>query len=80
MKTANGELSYPHHCRVSVSPDKTQLALTFRGDSSAPFTIVLPIAGAAGLQRKLTQSLYILGVQSTAGQDAQAVSPVPSAS
>jgi hypothetical protein len=55
-----GELIRPHHCRVSASPDKTQLALTFEIHERKPVTIVLPMAGAVGLQRKLAQSLFLL--------------------
>jgi hypothetical protein len=32
-------------------------------------SIVLPLEGAAGLQRKLAQSLYLLGVRPIANQD-----------
>lgn len=63
-----GEMIHPRHCRVSVSADKTQLALTFEGEDRTPLTFVLPLAGAVGLQRKLAQSLYILGVRPVAGQ------------
>jgi hypothetical protein len=79
-----GEMLRPLHCRVSVSEDKAQLALTFECKDRPPVSIVLPMAGAVGLQRKLAQSLYILGVRPPA-KPAQAdvkppqaeVSPVP---
>lgn len=60
---ALGELVRPLYCRVSVSEDKAQLALTFTPQDGVPTTIVLPMAGAVGLQRKLAQSLYLLGVR-----------------
>ena len=58
-----GEMLRPLHCRVSVSEDKAQLALTFECKDRPPVTIVLPMKGAVGLQRKLAQSLYMLGVR-----------------
>jgi hypothetical protein len=70
-----GELIYPRHCRVSVSADKKQFALTFQGEDRTPLTIVLPMAGAVGLQRKLAQSLYILGVRPVAAEAAPAGEP-----
>jgi hypothetical protein len=67
MPSANfGDVVRPLHCRASVSAEKTQIALTFSGDEHAPVTIVLPLAGAVGLQRKLAQSLYLLGVRPVA--------------
>jgi hypothetical protein len=64
-----GEVVRPRHCRVSVSTDKTQIALTFRTEDRTPVSIVLPLEGAAGLQRKLAQSLYLLGVRPVGNQD-----------
>ncbi len=58
-----GEMLRPLHCRVSVSEDKAHLALTFECKERTPVTIVLPMTGAVGLQRKLAQSLYLLGVR-----------------
>jgi hypothetical protein len=55
-----GEISLPLHCRVSASGDRKKVALTFQCPDRTPVTVVLPIAGAAGLQRKLAQALYIL--------------------
>ena len=52
-----GELLYPRHCRVGVSPDKKQLAFTYTAETHTPVTIVLPIEGAVGLQRQLAQCL-----------------------
>jgi hypothetical protein len=72
-----GELVHPRHCLVSVSTDKTQLALTFKSQERTPVTIVLPLTGAAGLQRQLAQSLYILGVRPVARQDKPAAEPAP---
>jgi hypothetical protein len=64
MSDANfGEVVRPSHCQVSVSADKSQLALTFRSEQQAPTTLILPLLGAAGLQQKLAQSLYQLGVR-----------------
>ena len=53
-------VAHPRHCRVSASPDKTQLALTFRDESDACLTLMLPIEGAVVLQRRLAQSVYLL--------------------
>ena len=72
-----GELVRPRHCRVSVSTDKTELAFTFQSEERTPITIVLPLIGAAGLQRKLAQSLYLLGVRPVASQDQPASEPAP---
>lgn len=58
-----GELLFPRHCRVGVSPDKKQLAFTYTSETHTPVTIVLPIEGAAGLQRQLGQCLFLLGVR-----------------
>ena len=63
-----GEAVQPRYCRVSVSQDKTKLALTFRSEERAPVTIVLPIEGAAGLQRQLAQGLFLLGKHPVVGQ------------
>jgi hypothetical protein len=71
--TNPGEFLYPRHCRVGVSPDKKQLALTFSSEDRAPLTVVLPVLGAASFQRNLAQCLYLLGVRpvtnQTAGKD-----------
>jgi hypothetical protein len=58
-----GEILYPRNCRVGVSPDKSQLAFTFTSPTHSPITLVLPLAGAVGLQQKLARSLIMLGVQ-----------------
>ena len=60
---ALGETVHPRHCRVSVSPDRMQLALTFQFPDRAPLTVVLPLLGAAGLSHKLAQCLHLLGVR-----------------
>ena len=60
------QILHPTHCRASGSPDRTKLALTFLSQDHAPITLVLPVAGAAGLQRKLAQSLYLLTAGSRA--------------
>jgi len=57
---------HPTQCRASASPDRTKLALTFLSQDHAPITLVLPVAGAVGLQRKLAQSLYLLTAGSRA--------------
>jgi hypothetical protein len=59
-----GEIFQPDHCQVSVSPERTRIALTFRSKERAPLTIVLPVDGVGGLQRKLAHTLYLLGVRS----------------
>ena len=64
MPNDPGEFLYPRHCRVGVSPDKSQIAITFSSEDRTPLTVVLPILGAAGFQRNLAQCLYILGVRS----------------
>jgi hypothetical protein len=58
-----GEVLYPRNCRVGVSQDKSQLAFTFTSPTHSPITLVLPLAGAVGLQQKLARSLIMLGVQ-----------------
>ena len=58
-----GEVVHPSHCRVSVSADRSRLALTFRGREQSPLTLLLPLLDAAGLQHKLAQSLHLLGVR-----------------
>ena len=58
-----GEILYPRNCRVGVSPDKSQLAFTFTSPTHSPVTLVLPLAGAVGLQQKLARSLILLGVR-----------------
>jgi hypothetical protein len=68
----SGEFLYPRHCRVGVSPDKSQLAFTFSSDDRAPLTVVLPLLGAAGFQRNLAQCLYLLGVRPVVTKDAPA--------
>ena len=55
-----GEILHPRHCRVSASPDRSQLALTFDTQDRKPITVVLPVAGALGLQRNLAQTLYLI--------------------
>ena len=64
-----GEVIRPDHCRVSVSADKRELAFTFGSRDRTPITMVLPILGAAGLQRQLAQCLYLLGVRQVTTQD-----------
>jgi hypothetical protein len=54
------QIVHPTHCKASGSPDRTKLALTFLSQDHEPITLVLPVAGAVGLQRKLAQSLYLL--------------------
>ena len=73
-----GDLIQPRHCRVSASSDKTKLALTFRSDDRPPVTIVVPMAGAIGLQRQLAQGLFLLGAR-PAGTRAQAPAPANAA-
>ena len=72
-----GELLRPLHCRVSVSEDKAQLALTFENKERPPVTIILPMVGAVGLQRKLAQSLYVLGVRPVKNQAPPEAKPAP---
>jgi hypothetical protein len=75
-----GELLYPRHCRVGVSPDKKQLAFTYTAETHTPVTIVLPIEGAVGLQRQLAQCLYLLGVRPIAPQAKSQTEPTPTVS
>jgi hypothetical protein len=55
-----GEIIQPVHCRASASSDKTKVALTFQCQDRAPITVMLPVAGAAVLQRNLAQAVFIL--------------------
>lgn len=70
-----GETIHPGHYRVSVSQDKAQLALTFHSQGRTPLTVILAMPGAAGLQRKIARSLYMLGVGEAAAQDRHASNP-----
>ena len=62
-ETAMGEIHHPQHCRVSASPDRKQLALTFQVPGREPVTIVLPLLGAASMQHRMAQTLHMLGVR-----------------
>lgn len=75
--TSFGDVVRPRHCRVSVSADKSQLALTFRNEEDTPTTLILPLLGAAGLQHKLAQSLHLLGVRPVPAPKVPAAGPVP---
>jgi hypothetical protein len=70
-----GEIIRPGHCRVSVSADKKELAFTFGSTERTPVTMILPILGAAGLQRQLAQCLYILGVRQVTTHDKPVAEP-----
>jgi len=70
-----GEVIQPTHCSVSGSADKKRLALTFQCQDRTPLTLLLPLDGAIGLQRKLAQALYILTAKPPAA-DAPAQEPV----
>jgi hypothetical protein len=73
-----GEFLYPRHCRVGVSPDKSQIALTFSSEDRAALTVVLPLLGAASFQRNLAQCLYLLGVRPVVQKDTpQDAEPTP---
>jgi hypothetical protein len=73
-----GELFYPQYCRVSMSKDRAQLAFTFQGKDRSPLSIILPMAGAAGLERQLAQCLFL--VNSKPPEAAEAVAePAPTA-
>jgi hypothetical protein len=75
-----GEVIQPTHCSVSASADKTRLALTFQCQDRTPLTLLLPLDGAIGLQRKLAQALYILTAkQPAAAADAPAQEPAAAA-
>jgi hypothetical protein len=67
-----GEIIQPSHCRASASGDKTRIALTFQRKDRSPFTIMLPLVGAAGLQRSLAQALYVLTAKPPAAAEAPA--------
>ena len=75
-----GELLFPRHCRVGVSPDKKQLAFTYTAETHTPVTIVLPIEGAVGLQRQLAQCLFLLGVRPVPPQARPPTEPTPTVS
>ena len=70
-----GEIIRPGHCRVSVSADTKELAFTFGSKERTPVTMILPILGAAGLQRQLAQCLYLLGVRPVTTQDKPVAEP-----
>jgi hypothetical protein len=55
-----GEIIQPIQCHVSTAADKTKLAMTFQSQDRTPFTVMLPVADAAGFQRNLAQTIYIL--------------------
>jgi hypothetical protein len=75
-----GEILHPRHCRVSASPDRSQIALTFDTQDHKPITVVLPMAGALGLQRNLAQTIYILTkMNNAATEKATAEAPTPAA-
>ena len=62
-ETRAGTIIHPTHCRFSGTADRSALALTFRGDEGPAHTVVMPVAGAAGLHRQLAQCLHLLGVR-----------------
>jgi hypothetical protein len=70
-----GEIIRPLHYRLSVSADRKEIAVTFQGQDAAPVTFALPLLGAAGLQRKLAQSLYLLGVRPVTNAGKAAAEP-----
>jgi hypothetical protein len=72
-----GEVIQPLHCRASASADKTRVALTFQCPDRIPITIMLPMAGAVGLQRNLTQALYILTAKPPAPAEGTAPAEEP---
>jgi hypothetical protein len=74
-----GEVIRPRHCRVSVSADKKELAFTFGSEDRTPITMVLPILGAAGLQRQLAQCLFLLGVRPASARARPAAEPTDEA-
>ncbi|HYZ61941.1 MAG TPA: hypothetical protein VE650_05755 [Acetobacteraceae bacterium] len=67
----------PRHCRVSASPNRTEVALTFSVEGRPPMIVVLPAAGAARFQRNLAQSLLLLSAQTPAANPQPPVSPQP---
>jgi hypothetical protein len=71
-----GEIIQPIHCRASASGDKTKFALTFTCQDRAPITVVLPVAGAAGLQRNLAQALYVLTGKPPSAAEVAVLEPV----
>jgi hypothetical protein len=72
---SSGDIVRPSHCQVSASPDRTRIALTFRAEDHAPVTLVLPVEGAVGLQRRLAQSLYILTASARQSGQGDAAAP-----
>ena len=81
MSASNpGEIVRPRHCQVSATRDRKQVALTFRGEDHAPITVVLPVLGAAGLQHRLAQSLFLLGVRPAPRHTEAPVEPPAAAS
>jgi hypothetical protein len=61
--TRAATIIHPSHCRFSGAADRSALALTFHGGDAPIHSVVLPVAGAAGLQRQLAQCLHLLGVR-----------------
>ena len=72
-----GTVLFPRHVRVSVSPDRSQLAFTFGFENQPPVTMALPTQGAVVLQRNLTQSLVLLGMMQMPGQVVPPAEPAP---
>ena len=73
-----GEVFYPQYCRVSVSKDRAQLAFTFQGKDRSPLSTILPMAGAAGLERQLAQCLFLVNAKPPEAAETPA-EPAPSA-
>ncbi len=58
---ALGALFQPRHCTLRLSPDRSQVALTFGFTDQAPLVVVLPIDGLVGLQRRMAEGLLQMG-------------------
>lgn len=70
-----GNVLHPRHCRVSVSRDKSQLAFTFASNDVPPVSVVMSIKDAVGLQRRLAQTLFLLGVRPAAAEKSTKAQP-----
>ena len=73
--TTLGDLVHPRHCTVSVSPDRSQMALSFEFNDEPPLLVVLPVEGVVGFQRRLAESLLLIGAQSIPVPAMAATSP-----
>ena len=58
---ALGALYHPRHCTLSLSPDRSQVALSFGFVDQPPLVVVIPLDGLVGLQRRMAEGLLQMG-------------------